>query len=183
MSNETEYSETKGETQVETKKGAHALEKWFDIEEGTTEREKIKYTFPSSKSDRYDPKDREIEEQAHEVFQEAMSGYHSLDSLIENMEPKYRARMAEVALQFLKTALDAADRKGRQKESIEKIKLQKEKIDKTSTGDSKTQIFGVADRNKLLKQLREVDDQRNGVIDVTPDKEDKADREADNNDD
>jgi hypothetical protein len=173
---------TKGQTDVEVKKGAHALEKWLDIEDGTTEKEKIKYQFPTAKSDRYDGKDREIEEQAHEVFEKAMSGYHNLDELINNMEPKYRARMAEVALQYLKTALDAADHKSKQKEAIEKLSIQREKVDKSSSKGN-TQFF-VGDRNELLKHIRDAEDKKNDVIDVSPNKNEKSvdDSKEDGND-
>jgi hypothetical protein len=169
----TDEEDTKGQTDVEIKKSAHALEEWLDIEEGTTEQEKVKYNFPTKQSEHYDPKDREIERQAHEVFEEAMSGYKSLDQIIENMEPKYRARMAEVALQYLKTALDATDHKSKQKESIEKLSIQKEKVQKTSSSGNNTTVY-VGDRNDILKQIRRAQDSEEGVIDVTPENEEEG---------
>lgn len=158
---------------VETEKKAHALEKWLDIEEGSTEIERVRYTFPSKKSERYDPKDREIEEEAHKIFEEAITGYHTLEGLMDDIEPKYRARMAEVALAYLKTALDASDSKIKQKDSIEKLKIQRERVDKESTGQG-AKIFGIGDRNDILKALRDATDRENDVIDVTPE-EDKDD--------
>lgn len=155
---------------VETEKKAHALEKWLNLEENSTEVEKISYNFPMEKSERYDPKDREIEEQAHEVFKEAMTGYHTLENLLSAIEPKYRARMAEVALAYLNTALNAANTKSKQKETIEKLRLQEQKITKEGERAGKT-TFITADRNTLLKQLRDELDDENGVIDVSPDKD------------
>ena len=163
---------------IERSKGSHALEEWLDIEEGTTEMERIRYDSPLKKSDRYDLKDQEIEEQAHDIFKEAMSGYQSLESLLSNIEPKYRARMAEVALGYLKTALDASNSKQSQKDSIEKLKLQKEKIDKGGSG-GKTNIIGVGDRNDMLKMLKEMRDSENGVIDVSPDEADDTSEKDD----
>lgn len=154
---------------VETEKKAHALEKWLNLEEGSTEVDKVRYEFPRKESERYDPKDREIEEQAHKIFEEAMAGYHTLESLLEKIEPKYRARMAEVALAYLNTALSATDSKSKQKESLEKLRLQEEKITRNSQKKPGSTIFVTADRNKLLKELRNQEDEENGVIDVSPD--------------
>lgn len=178
MADDEEEDIQGGQTDVEVKKGAHALEKWLDIEEGTTEQQKVKYNFPTKQSDYYDKKDREIERQAHEVFEEAMTGYQNLDKIIENMEPKYRARMAEVALQYLKTALDAADHKSKQKESIEKLSIQKEKATRSGSGGGNTQVF-IGDRNDLLKQIRNAQDEENGVIDVSPDEQTDVEEQDD----
>lgn len=166
----SEYDEGCGEDfkKVETEKKAHALEKWLDLEEGSTEVEKISYSFPSKKSDRYDPKDREIEEQAHKIFEEAMTGYHTLENLLSGIEPKYRARMAEVALAYLNTALSATDTKNKQKEALEKRLLQQQKITSGDAGKG-NKFFITADRNELLKKLREEEDIENGVIDITED--------------
>lgn len=164
----TDDDNDKDYKKVETEKKAHALEKWLNLEEGSTEVDRVKYDFPMEKSDRYDPKDREIEEQAHEVFKEAMGGYHTLDSLLQEIEPKYRARMAEVALAYLNTALSATETKNKQKESLEKLRLQKEKILKDGENKSSRKIFVTADRNKLLKELRKDQDDEDGIIDVSP---------------
>jgi len=180
MNTETDESEEDYKN-VETTKKAHALEKWLNLEEESTEVEKVTYNFPRKESKHYDSKDREIEEQAHKIFEEAMSGYLSLESLLSSIEPKYRARMAEVALAYLNTALDATDTKNKQKESLEKLKLQKEKLLRGSDKSDST-VFVTADRNKLLKELRKEYDKRNGVIDINSDDSDDSDEGNTEND-
>lgn len=165
-------SESDSKKSIKKEKGEHALEKWLEIEEGSTEMERVEYESPLEKAEQYDKKDHEIEAEAHEIFKEAMTGYHSLESLLKDIEPKYRARMAEVALGYLKTALDASGSRQSQKESIEKLRLQKEKIDK-SGNNGNTNIIGVGDRNEMLKMLRKIQDDKNGVIDIDSEEEDK----------
>jgi hypothetical protein len=136
-------------------KREHALEKFLDIE--PTELEKIEYEKPLKRLEDYDDKDAEIEEQAHEIFNEAMKGYHNLEQFLQAIEPKYRARMAEVALQYLKTGLDAANAKAKQKETKDKLTL-REMIAQNSgqkTGNT-TNILVSADRNEFLRELKKM---------------------------
>lgn len=163
-------SDSDSNKKIKKEKTSHALEEFFGIEEGTTEHERVEYDSPLERVEQYDDKDHEIESEAHAIFKEAMTGYSSLEALLNNIEPKYRARMAEVALGYLKTALDASTSKRQQKESIEKLKLNKERLDKNNSGASNN-IFAVGDRNEMLKMLRDLEDKERGVIDIKPEKD------------
>jgi len=135
----------------EPKKG-HALEKFLNIR--PTEIDKPEYENAELiKIDSYDDKDSEIEEQVQDIFNKAMHGYLNLETVLDSVEPKYRARLAEVALQYLKTGLDAANSKAKQKETVEKIKLRENSLDKG--GNTTNNIIFKGDRNDFLKQMRE----------------------------
>lgn len=118
--------------------------------------------------DDYDSKDREIEEQTQEVFNKAMQGYTTLESLLSGIEPKYRARMAEVALDYLKTGLAATDSRAKQKESIEKQKISKDKIALNASTQSNDKVF-FGDRNDFVKMVKDAMDEN--IIDVSPNEE------------
>lgn len=136
---------------VKEKRG-HALEKYFDIPEGSTEEERIMVSYPLKKSEEYDDKDSEIEKELHKVFEKAMEGYESLSDIIDSTEPKYRARMAEVAATYLNTALNASTKRASQKESIQKLIMKREEIDKkAATGKTTNNIAFIGNRNDLLK--------------------------------
>lgn len=152
----------------EPKKG-HALERFLNIR--PTEIEKPEYEEKElTEYEEYDNKDSEIEEQVQEIFHKAMNGYISLEALLDGVEPKYRARLAEVALQYLRTGLDAANSKAKQKESIDKLKVKQTK----ESGGTTNNIVFTGDRNDFLKRMRE-DMQDENAIDgeVINEKEDK----------
>lgn len=138
----------------EPKKGSgHALEEFLNIR--PTEIQKVEYEGKElQRHDSYDDKDSEIEEQVEQIFKKAMSGYLNLESVLDGVEPKYRARLAEVALQYLKTGLDAANSKAKQKDSIEKVKAKERALD--AGGKTTNNIIFSGDRNDFLRQMREV---------------------------
>lgn len=143
--------EDSGVKEVSYKK-EHALEKFLNIE--PTEVDKVYYEKkPLTKVEGYDTKDVEIEEQVQEIFNESMQGYRTLESFLDAIEPKYRARMAEVALQYLKTGLDAANSKAKQKENKDKIDL-KQLISNNTGSKNTTNVIVTADRNEFLRELR-----------------------------
>jgi len=108
----------------------------------------------------------------HGVFEKAMSGYESLSDLLAGVDPKYRARLAEVAATYLNTALNASTKRAGQKESIEKLKMKQQEIDKkSSTTKTTNNIIYNGDRNDFLKLLRD-DTDTNEPIDVTPENTD-----------
>lgn len=137
------------------KRGAHALEEFLNIE--PLEIEKIQYEGKELKPhEDYDDKDGELEEQMELIFKKAMSGYLNLDAILDGVEPKYRARLAEVALAYLNTSLNAVNSKAKQKETKDKI-LAKEKT-APAGGKNTTNYVFTGDRNeavRLAKRLRE----------------------------
>lgn len=153
---------------VKEKRG-HALEKFFNVPEESTEMERVLVSYPLKKSGDYDDKDSEIEKEFHDVFRRAMEGYESLSDILDKVEPKYRARIAEVAATYLNTALNASTKRAGQKESIHKIKQKQQEIDKKASGSRTTNnIVFNGDRNEFLKFLRGDKEERE-PIDITPD--------------
>lgn len=156
---------------VKEKRG-HALEKFFNVPEESTEMERVVVSYPLKKSNEYDDKDAEIEKELHNVFEKAMEGYESLSEILDNVEPKYRARIAEVAATYLNTALNASTKRAGQKESIQKLKQKQQEIDKKASGSKTTNnIVFNGDRNEFLKFLRGDSEERE-PIDITPEDED-----------
>lgn len=140
-----------------SKKGANALEKFLNIE--PTEMEKIEYEDkPLVKHEEYDSKDKELEEQIQEVYKRAMSGYLSLEAILEGTEPKYRARLAEVALAYLNTGLNAINSKAKQKEHKDKLSVK----EKAPSGQTTNYVF-TGDRNDAIKMARKMKEQEEPI--------------------
>ena len=90
----------------------HPLEEVLDLEPGTT----LVPALPERSTelvvtDEYDNKDNEIEQQFQEIYDAAMDAYETQALDAEKVEPKYRARNQEVAVQYLNAALNAAKEK------------------------------------------------------------------------
>ena len=143
----------------------HPLEEAFDIERGTTivEREE---SLPLAlvEHEEYDNKDKELEDQLEEIRSAAMDAFDAQNDVIETVDGKYAARNAEVAVQFLNTALDAVREKSNLKKHKDKLTIDKATAGKPGTQNTTVNIF---DRNELLRLM-------NGEQpkDITPPKED-----------
>lgn len=137
----------------------HPMENIFEIEPGTTEVQRVEVVptelVPTAE---YDDKDAEIEKQFQEVYDAAMVAFETTSESIDTVEPKYRARNEEVAVQYLNTALSAANAKAALKTHKDKIAVAKGKL--ASGPSTVNNNLIVADRNDLLKKLmrRENDD-------------------------
>ena len=137
----------------------HPMEEEMDIEPGTTITTTVERSTEMVEAKAYDEKDNEIEGQMQEVYDAAMDAYDDQMGISDTVEGKYKARNAEVAVQFLGTALAAAKEKRGMKEHKDKLVP-----GKNSGGvniGSQTNI--VADRNDIIKMLRERDEK-----DITP---------------
>lgn len=126
----------------------HPLEKVFDLPECTT----IVSTEYISKeevvsTDEYDDKDIEIESQIQDVYELAIEAYHNQVGIINNIEPQFSSRNAEVANQFLGTALDAIREKRQIKQHKDKIKQQKTISNNTVNNNL------IIDRNEMLRLM------------------------------
>lgn len=128
----------------------HPLENVFNIEEGTTyvpvKQMKKELVVPSE----YDEKDNELDEQFQEVYKTAFEAYEAQAQEAELVEPRFKARNAEVAVQYLNTALQAVKEKANLKQHNDKIKL-KERNPSTVNNNL------VVSRNDLLKMLEKED--------------------------
>lgn len=130
---------------------AHPMEDIFDIEECTTVVERVD-TIPTElvAIDQYDVKDNEIEKQFQEVYDAAMTAFETTSESVMQVEPKFRARNEEVAVQYLTAALGAAREKALLKQHKDKVTITKAKA--TAPGTVNNNLI-VADRNEILKQL------------------------------
>lgn len=130
----------------------HPMEDIFDIEKGSTnmpvvsDREVKELVVHND----YDDKDQEIEEQFQEIYEAAMEAFETQTADSEVIEPKFRARNQEVAVQFLNAALNAAKEKSSLK--VHKDKLNAAKMKATGPQTVNNNLV-VADRNELLKTL------------------------------
>ena len=108
---------------------SHPLEEIFDIEENTTI---VPYTEVKTElvpHKEFDPKDSEIETQFQDIYDYALEAFENQQGESDTIEPKFRARNAEVAVQYLKTALEAAQSKSN-------MKQHKDKVSKPSAGST-----------------------------------------------
>lgn len=129
----------------------HPMEEVLDIESGTTIVPSVE-VVPTERTpcEEYDPKDDEIEEQFQEIYDVAMTAFESTSETVASIEPKYRARNEEVAIQYLNTALAAARDKAGLKQHKDKISITKVKASGPRTVNNN---LIVADRNDMLKKL------------------------------
>lgn len=141
------------------KMGNHPLEKFFDIEENTTEIVEYKSKIELEEYDDYDNKDKELENDYQIIMERALDLADILKEQIEsNQEPKYLARLAEVTAQQYNVALNAADKKAKLKDNKDKLKQKKS----TSVNNTYNQTV-VMDRNSMLDAImgrshKDVDD-------------------------
>jgi hypothetical protein len=140
---------------------SHPLEKFFDIEDGSTEMVEYSEETELIIPENYDEKDNEIDQNFQEIYNRAMEGFEIMSEDMEEVDPKYRARMGEVSLQHLNVALVAAKNKAGLKQHKDNLDL-KEKTSKTPSKVVNNNI--IIDRNELLDKLM-LEDEEN-IIDV-----------------
>lgn len=94
------------------------------------------------------------------LAQRATDAYDDLIDLGMNVEPRYSARIFEVASSMLKNAIDAKSAKIDKKLKMIELQIKKQKVDqeaKTDTDDSiQGEGFLVTDRNSLLEKLKKI---------------------------
>lgn len=132
--------------------GSDPLEDMFGIEPNTTMKEVINFEAsdtPLVKADVYDDKDDEIDQQFQEVYDKALTAfeYQMERADATDVEPKYVARMHEVAAQYLNTALSAAKEKAHLKTAKDKL------TKKVQAGGAVTNNTLVVSHTDLLDML------------------------------
>lgn len=141
------------------KKGPNALEKFLNIE--STPMERIQFEKQDLvKHGDYDPKDEELEKQIQDIYEKSMTGYISLEEILLSVEPKYRARLAEVALGYLNTGLSAINSKTKHKEHKDKISA---KTQAPTTGNKTTNIVFAGDRNEAIRLAKKAIQEENAI--------------------
>jgi hypothetical protein len=92
------------------------------------------------------------------LAQKATDAYEDLVDLGMNVEPRYSARIFEVAQTALKNAIDAKSAKIDKKLKMIELQLKKQKLDQDAkpAGDDDIQGEGylITDRNSLLEKLK-----------------------------
>ncbi len=142
----------------------HPLEDVFDIEEGTTMVPKTIVQTDIVPYEHFDAKDDELDEQFQNVHDAAMTAFEQQQEESEVIDPKYKARTAEVAVQYLNTALNATSAKAQLKQMKEKLEVSKAKV-----GAKMTETGMQVDRNEILRMFAEKEKEKAGeTIDVEP---------------
>jgi len=93
----------------------------------------------------------------NDIADKAIKAYDDLMDLGMNVDPRYSARMFEVAGNMLKTGLDAKTAKLDKKLKMIELQLKKEKQDKEDNRDNgiiNGEGYVVTDRNSLLERLK-----------------------------
>lgn len=135
----------------------HPMESVLDIEPGTTV---VQYTQPVEDEqvvgEAYDEKDIAIDKKFNDIYRMAIASVTDLRDEIERVEGKYKRGLAENAVQMLNVALSAATQEGH-------YKIQKTKaiVSQGDTTNNVTNNVIVADRNQVLKMLRDSQNTQN----------------------
>lgn len=158
-------------TITETVKKPNHLEDLFGFPSGSTEVTVTKPVTESEPIDQYDEKDEEIEKQFDTIKDMAQYTFENIQDQIEDVDPKFSARLHEVAGSYLSTMLDAVKQKAKMK--AEKDKL----VAKRTSGPSKinqtTNNTIISNTTDILKSLRNGDlSTLDGEFSIKQEKED-----------
>ena len=128
----------------------HPMEEVLGIETGSTIVE-YQESLPTELTDHeeYDEKDAEIEGQFQEVYDKAMDAFDAQSDIVDTVEGKYAARNAEVAVQFLNAALNAAKEKGGLKQHKDKLDVAKQNAGKPNHLHQNV----IMDRNEMIRLI------------------------------
>ena len=133
----------------------HPLEQVFDIEDNTTVVPYTKIKTDLVPHEPYDNKDDELEGQLQELYDIALEAFELQQEETDVIDPKYRARNAEVAVQYLKTALEAVREKRQLKEHKDKV------VTKQASGTVNNNL--VVSHTDLLDAISDAVDKKNAV--------------------
>jgi hypothetical protein len=153
---------------------SHPLEDILGIEENTTEVIKYERNTELKPYELFDEKDSEIEAQYQEIADLAITAYKSLEEVMETAEPKFRARLTEVNMQTLNTALSALNARSKMKDSKDKANAKLAEASKK--GNTTNQAVFIMDRNAALQMLKDQMDKPVDVIEgeiISKDTQDK----------
>lgn len=128
---------------------SHPLEEVFDIEENTTIVPYKKVKTDLVPYEPFDVKDEELESQLQELYDMAIEAFENQQSESDTMEARFKARNAEVAAQYLKTALEAVREK-------RELKQHKDRINKKDSGTANNLTLSRNDIIKLLQGVKPV---------------------------
>ena len=133
----------------------HPLEEHFGIESGTTMVPKTIVDTEVVPYEPYDEKDEELDGQFQNIHDAAMTAFEEQQEESDVIDPKYKARNAEVAVQFLNTALNASSAKAQLKQFRDKLE-----VSKVRAGAQITEAGAQMDRNEILRMMQERAEQK-----------------------
>lgn len=107
----------------------------------------------------YDSKDKEIEQQAQEVYEMAVQAFQQQMGVPQTTEPRNQARMSEVANGFLTTALQALQLKTTLKTTKDKLKAAKSVAQQPTVNNNL-----IIDRNSLMRMIKDLPPEEDGRI-------------------
>lgn len=129
------------------------LEDIFDIESGTTistvqpKSTEIVSTEDMDTSTLINEEDRAVSQQLSTIYGYAIDAFEQQTQMVQEVDPKFAARNAEVAAQYLTIALNSVNTRAKIRQ--DKLKL---KADGTNPNTVNNNLI-VADRNEILKML------------------------------
>lgn len=97
-----------------------------------------------------DEEDVAVTEQLGTVYDYAIESFESQHALTQTLDPKFSARNAEVAAQYLKIALDATESKAKIKSDKQKLR---DAAGKAGGNGTTNNNLIVADRNEIMQAL------------------------------
>lgn len=96
--------------------------------------------------------DLQVDAQLGEIHTAAMQAFYQQAALAQQVDPKFSARNAEVAAQFLTAALNTVNSRVDAKFKRQKIRLDKQKLTDGVPNSVQNNLI-VTDRNSLMKSL------------------------------
>jgi len=145
---------------------SHPMEDIFEIEENTTVVPYKEVKTDLVPHEPFDDKDKELEGQFQDVYDIALEAFENQQEESDVIEPKFKARNAEVAVQYLKTALEAAQSKSDLKQHKDKVTIKRE------TGKTVNNNVVLTDRNAIIEALSGGNVEKpTNVLEVEPDEE------------
>jgi hypothetical protein len=130
------------------------LEDIFDIESGTTEKALQLVPQSAEMASIDETEETEIAVQLNTVYNYALEAFEQQTANVQTIDPKFAARTAEVAAQYLNIALSAVNTRVSNRDRREKRKGGK--IENQNAENIQNNII-VADRNELLRMIRAQD--------------------------
>lgn len=146
----------------------HPLDSVFGISEDLTESEidsryeMVETNQPAPAASAQDVKDEDdlmVEKRIDDVYESAMSAFQQQVSYTEIIEPRYAARNAEVAANYLNIALAAAN--SRAKVKNDRRRSNQGFVPYNNAGKTTNNIL-IANREEILKMIT-IDDEKKGL--------------------
>lgn len=122
----------------------------FNIEDEYGSAEQPKQNSSEQPVDHKDADDILIEERIDEVYKVAIEAFKAQQEYLEVIEPRYAARNAEVAANYLNIALSAVN--SRSKAKTDRKRANQSFVPYANGGKTTNNVL-IADRNEILKMI------------------------------